>query len=393
MVTLLSKAVLIFSDDYLKYDFGPRHPLRPVRLQLTYELLKAYGVFKDPKTEVKPPRMATEEELQLVHSKEYVGLIKKFSKPETGVYDAYEIGLGPGDNPIFPGMYESSSLISGGSLVAVDKVMESDNDVHAFNIAGGLHHAMPDRASGFCIFNDPAIAAAYLQKKYDARVAYIDIDAHAGDGVNWIFYNDPNVMTISLHETGRYLFPGTCFEDDIGQGPGKGYAINVPLLPYTHKEIYLKAFDEIVPPLIQAFKPDVIINQCGVDSHFTDPLPHLLLTVQTYEALAERIHDLCHKHAKGNWVAFGGGGYTPSVVSRAWCSIFAIMAEIKLSNEIPNNWIELTKKLTNFTPLNTRLDVENPATKVTDDANEKIQMYTEKLIQTIKETIFPIHKI
>ncbi|NVM55989.1 MAG: acetoin utilization protein AcuC [Candidatus Helarchaeota archaeon] len=388
----MSKSVLIFSDDYLKYDFGPQHPLRPVRLQLTYELLKAYGVLDDSKTEVKPPRMATENELELVHSKEYVSLIKKFSKPDSGVHAAYEIGLGPGDNPIFPGMYEASSLVVGGSLVAADIVMEGDN-VHAFNIAGGLHHAMPDKASGFCIFNDPAITAAYLRKKYDARVVYIDIDAHAGDGVNWIFYRDPNVLTISLHESGRYLFPQTCFEDDIGQGPGKGFAVNIPLLPYTSNDVYLNIFDQIVPPIIKAFNPDVIINQCGVDTHFTDPLPHLLLTVQTYEALSERIYNLSHKFANNKWVAFGGGGYTPSVVARSWCTIFAIMSELNLPNEIPDSWIELTKKLTNYTPSNTRFDAEDPALKIVPDTREQIQTYTEKLIETIKELIFPIHNI
>ncbi len=388
----LSQAKLIFSEDYLKYDFGPQHPLKPVRLQLTHELMKAFGIFKDPKVGIEPPRMATDEELTLVHSKEYVYLIKKFSNPKSNVRAADEIGLGPGDNPIFPGMFEASSLVAGGSLVAADIVMKNDK-VHAFNIAGGLHHAMPERASGFCIFNDPAITAAYLQKKYNARVLYLDIDAHAGDGVNWIFYSDPNVMTISLHESGRYLFPGSCFEDDIGKDEGKGFAINIPLLPYTHKDIYLKAFDQIVPPLVKAFKPDVIINQCGVDTHFTDPLPHLLLTIQTYEALAERIHDLSHKFANNKWVAFGGGGYSPSVVARSWCSMFALMAEIKIPNEIPNGWVELTQKLINSTPLNTRLDLEDPALKINQDTTEKIQTYTENMIETIKETIFPIHGI
>ncbi len=389
---IMSKAVLIFSEDYLKYDFGPQHPLRPVRLELTYELLKAYGVFDDPKAAIEPPRMATEEELQLVHSKEYVFLVNKFSKPDSKVRSAYEIGLGPGDNPIFPGMFEASSLVAGGSLVAADLVMQNEH-THAFNIAGGLHHAMPDRASGFCIFNDPAICAAYLRKKYDARVVYLDIDAHAGDGVNWIFYNDPNVLTISFHETGRYLFPGTCFEDDIGSGPGKGYAVNVPLLPYTHKDLYLKAFDAIVPPLIKAFKPDIIINQCGVDTHFTDPLPHLLLTVQTYQALAERIHNLSHEFTKDKWLAFGGGGYSPSVVARAWTSIFSVMAEIELPNEVPQSWIELTKKLIGTTPLNTRSDQEDPSSKIPPDDREKLQIYTDKLIATIQSTIFPIHSI
>ena len=388
----LAKAVLIFSDDYLKYDFGPQHPLKPVRLQLTYELLKAYDVFSNENADVKPPRMATKEEITLVHTPEYVNLVEHFSKPGAGVYAAYEIGLGPGDNPIFPGMYEASSLVVGGSLVAADIVMDNDN-LHAFNIAGGLHHAMPDKASGFCIFNDPAITAAYLRKKHNARVAYIDIDAHAGDGVNWIFYNDPNVMTISFHESGRYLFPGTCFEDDIGQGPGKGYAINVPLLPYTYKDVYLKAFDEIVPPLVKAFDPDVIITQCGVDTHFTDPLPHLLLNVQTYELLAERIHNLSHKYAKNKWIVCGGGGYTPSVVARSWSTIFGVMAEIKLPNEVPESWIKLTEKLTQNTPLNTRFDTEDPSEKITLENKEKIQTYTDNLIQTIKDTVFPIHHI
>ncbi|HUX97914.1 MAG TPA: acetoin utilization protein AcuC [Candidatus Deferrimicrobium sp.] len=388
----MSKAILIFSEDYLKYDFGPQHPLRPVRLQLTYELLKAYGVFDGKSAEITPPRMATEEELQLVHSKEYISLIKKFSRSDSEVYSAYEIGLGPGDNPIFHGMYEASSLVAGGSLVAADLVMENEN-VTAFNIAGGLHHAMPDRASGFCIFNDPAITAAYLRKKYNARVAYLDIDAHAGDGVNWIFYDDPNVLTISFHESGRYLFPGTCFEDDIGKDLGKGFAVNIPLLPYTHKDIYLKIFDEIVPLLIKAFKPDVIINQCGVDTHYTDPLPHLLLTVQTYEALAQRIKNLSQKFANNKWIALGGGGYNPSLVARAWSTMFSIMADKKLPNEVPESWITLTKQLTDHTPLKTLYDDEDPVSKVILENKEAIEIYTDRLIQTIKEKIFPFHRI
>jgi len=392
-VKLLSKSVLIFSNDYLTYDFGPQHPLKPVRLQLTYELLNAYGVFTEGNAEVQPPRMATKEELMLVHTEEYVNLVERFSKPSAGIYAAYEIGLGPGDNPIFPGMYEASALIAGGSLVAADIVMENDN-IHAFNIAGGLHHAMPDKASGFCIFNDPAITASYIRKNYDARrIAYIDIDAHAGDGVNWVFYSDPTVMTISFHESGRYLFPGTCFEDDIGQGLGKGYAINVPLLPYTYMDVYLKAFDELVPPLIKAFNPEVIITQCGVDTHFTDPLPQLLLTVQTYEALAERIHDLSHRYAKDKWIALGGGGYTPSVVARSWSTIFNVMAELNLPNEIPESWIKFTEEVTGNKPLDTRFDVEDPSQKITPENKEKIQNYTDKIVQIIKDTVFSIHNI
>jgi acetoin utilization protein AcuC len=190
-----------------------------------------------------------------------------------------------------------------------------------------------------------------------------------------------------------YLFPGDCFEDDIGRGDGKGYAINLPLLPYTHKDVYLDVFDQIVPPLVKAFAPDVIINQCGVDTHFTDPLPHLLLTVQTYEALAKRIHDLSHEFANNKWVAFGGGGYSPSVVARAWCSIFAIMADIQLPNEAPESWIKLTEQLTHSTPLSTRLDVEDPTSKIRPDSQQQIQNYSEKLIHTIQESIFPLHNI
>lgn len=388
----LAKSALIFSNDYLKYDFGPQHPLKPIRLELTYELMKAYNMFDDPKTEIIPPRMANEKELQLVHSKEYVNLINKFSQPNSKVNSAYEIGLGPGDNPIFHGMFEASSLVAGGSLVAADVVMENVH-THAFNIAGGLHHAMPDRASGFCIFNDPAITAAYLKEKYKARVVYIDIDAHAGDGVNWIFYDDPNVLTISLHETGRYLFPGTCFEDDIGQGPGKGFAVNIPLLPYTYKDLYLHVFDEIIPPLVEAFNPDVIINQCGVDTHFTDPLPHLLLTVQTYHELAERIHKLCHQYANDKWVAFGGGGYSPTIVARSWTTIFAVMAELDIPDKVPNDWIALTERLINQTPLNTRFDQEDPFTQISSENLNILQNYTEKLIKTLKNTLFPLHNI
>ena len=331
---------LVYGRELLAYDHGPQHPLRPVRVMLTRELIASYGILGGGVEEL-APRLASDEELELVHTAEYVDAVKRAGAGEPG--DWWRYGFGPGDNPIFRGMHEASARVAGASVVAAEAVASGKAD-HAFNPAGGLHHAMPARASGFCVYDDPAIAIAWLLGSGVERVAYVDVDVHHGDGPQAIFYRDPRVLTISIHESGRYLFPGTGFVDERGAGEAEGTKANVPLPPYTSDEGWLGAMREVVPPLVRGFHPDVLVTQLGCDSHHSDPLAHLALTTNAYREAAKVLHELAHEAAGGRWLAMGGGGYQwARVVPRAWTIYFAEMAERQLPDAIPEPWLELAR--------------------------------------------------
>jgi acetoin utilization protein AcuC len=323
---------LIYSGDLWAHGHGPSHPMRPERLRMTFELLQAYGAFDDNGSRLIPPRPATDAQLALWHTVEYVDAVRKLSTGDNRVR-ARNYNFGPGDNPVFPGMYEGEALKVGASLLAAQLVIEREVDV-AFSISGGLHHAMDAYASGFCVFNDAAIAIRWLAQR-GLRVLYVDIDAHHGDGVQAAFYDTDQVMTISLHETGEYLFPGTGFVEETGRGRGKGYSINLPLFPRTNDDVYLWVFGEVVPPLAAAFAPDVLVTQLGVDAHFMDPLAHLALTTTAYAALFRAFHDLSLP-----WIALGGGGYNVNTVARAWTSAYGIMRGQAFPDQIPASYAE-----------------------------------------------------
>jgi acetoin utilization protein AcuC len=241
-------------------------------------------------------------------------------------------------------MHEASALVAGASVVAADLVRTAAVE-HAFNPAGGLHHAMPDRASGFCIYDDPAIAIRALLDAGVGRIAYIDVDVHHGDGPQFIFYEEPRVLTISLHESGRYLFPGTGFHDELGRGEALGSKVNVPLPPYTHDEAYRAVFEHVVPTLVESFRPDVLVTQLGCDTHATDPLAHLALTTATYRFLARQFHELAHRVCGGRWLALGGGGYQIfTVVPRAWTIYLAEIAGAELAPSLPEEWREVARR-------------------------------------------------
>ncbi|MBE0428596.1 MAG: acetoin utilization protein AcuC [Thermoleophilia bacterium] len=334
---------LIYSDDYQGYRFSPWHPMKPVRLLLTAELIRAYGIDRLPNCGFTGPRPASDEELELIHDPVYIGKVRELSEPGAEESSGWSWGLGTGDNPVFPRMHESSALIAGGALTAAEKIMSGELD-HAFHVAGGLHHAQRARASGFCIYNDVAIAIAWLRQQ-GIRVVYIDIDAHHGDGVQNAFYGDSEVMTISFHESGRSLFPGTGYTGDIGEGRARGTSINLPLAPHTGDDLFLKAFDELVPPLTRAFRPDVVVTQNGCDGHFDDPLTHLSLTLEGYAKIWARMHDLSHEVTAGRWLASGGGGYQAfTVVPCAWTLLMAELAGTRLAEEIPESWRELCER-------------------------------------------------
>lgn len=365
----------------MKYDFGPFHPMNQLRIKLTYELMKAMGIFEKEGVLLSEPEAATQGQIELIHGNDYVEMVKNVSDGKSK-HGAFLYGLGSGDNPIFEDMYYASAVHTGATIHASDLVLQGKVN-HAFSPAGGLHHAYRSRASGFCIFNDPAIAIKRLLVDREVKkAAYVDIDAHHGDGVQALFYGSPDVLTISLHESGRYLFPGTGFEGEIGEGDGKGFAVNVPLPTYTRDSSYIFAFKEIVPPLLKSFKPDLILTQLGADAHHSDPLTHLMMTTRTYEEIGEIVHNLAHEICGGKWVGVGGGGYDPAVVPRIWTVIFGKMAGIELPDELPRSWISLCKEITG----------EIPSRKLHDEMEETdVSKDVKLLIKDVKKIVFPYH--
>jgi acetoin utilization protein AcuC len=322
---------LIHSDAYKRFDYGPEHPLRMERLGLTFRLMEAYGLTRRSGTEVHAPGPAPEAAIREFHTDPYLGVLRAAGAGEP-VPQAYRYGLGPGDNPIWPGVYEASALACGGSILAAELVARGAVE-RAFAFAGGLHHAMPDRASGFCYLNDAVLAILAL-RRHGLRVAYVDIDAHHGDGVQAAFYRSADVLTVSTHERGDRLFPGTGAVEEIGEGPGRGYAVNLPLNPYTDDQVYLDAFDAVVPPILRAFRPDVVVAQLGIDGHRTDPLTHLALSVDGFAEAVRRIIGLAPR-----LVALGGGGYDLANVARAWTAAWALMNDVTLPPDLPPAFI------------------------------------------------------
>jgi len=366
----------IYTDAYLDYDYGPTHPLRIIRLKLTYGLIKSYGLLDLPSVQFIPTIKAEEKDLAAFHSEEYLNILKQANEGYP-MEDAYFYGLGPGDNPIFPGLFNLSLLLTGATLQAVDFVADGKGEI-AFNIAGGLHHAMRARASGFCYINDPVIGIMRLLNR-GKRVAYIDIDAHHGDGVQKAFYETNQVLTISLHESGHTLFPGTGFEYEIGEGEGEGYSVNLPFPPHTEDEVYVRVFDEVVPELVHAFKPDVVVTQLGVDTFYDDPLTNLHLSIFGFERILKKIKNLAPR-----WIALGGGGYNISNVARAWTLAWAVMNGIELNEKLPESFL---KEAVEFgieeKELRGRLGTPPHS------QNKENRMEMERVVHYIKETVLP----
>ncbi len=339
------RVALVWDDGMTAYDFGVDHPLAPVRVELTVDLIRETGLATaDGVVEILPSPIEDADLLRL-HRPDFVAAVRRVSADPTIRAD-WAHGLGPGDNPVFGGMHEASRGVCAASRTAAQAVWEG-RAIHAFNPAGGLHHAMPDRAAGFCIYNDAAIAIDWLLEHGAERVCYVDVDVHHGDGVEVMFADDPRVLTVSLHESGRFLFPGTGFVEDVG-GPGApGSAANIPFHPGTDASVWFEAFDRAIEPLIRAFAPDVLVTQLGCDTHATDPLAHLSLSVDDFEQIVARLHRLAHDVSEGRWVALGGGGYQlVQVVPRAWTMAFAEMAGQSLPVDIPIRWRETAHRRT-----------------------------------------------
>jgi acetoin utilization protein AcuC len=330
-------STVVFDPSLTEYDFGPHHPMAPIRVDLTMRLARDLGVTDGVHTRVVPAPMATLDQIATVHDPQLIEAVERAGRTQQ---PEEQVGLGTDDNPVFAGMHEAAAHVVGATLEAVRQVWSGDS-LHGANITGGLHHAMRDHASGFCVYNDVAIGIQWLLDQGAQRVAYVDVDVHHGDGVERIFWDDPRVLTISLHETGQVLFPGTGFADDTG-GPGaEGSAVNVALPPGTSDGGWLRAFHAVVPPLLREFDPEILVTQHGCDSHAEDPLAHLMLSVDGQRATYLALHDLAHELSDGRWVVTGGGGYAlVDVVPRAWTHLLAIVAGAPLDPETrtPESW-------------------------------------------------------
>jgi acetoin utilization protein AcuC len=373
-------SALIHSDAATRFDYGPQHPLRMERLGLTWRLMQAYGITRLPGSTVLAPEPAAEADIARFHSREYLDVLKR-ANTGTEPADGAMYGLGLGDNPVFRGLWESAQLVAAGSLLAADVVARGEVE-RAFHFAGGLHHAMPDRASGFCYVNDAVLAILRL-REHGLRVVYVDIDAHHGDGVQHAFYADPNVMTVSLHERGERLFPGTGFVREVGEGEGVGFSVNLPLEAYTDSAVYLPAFDAVVPPLVQRFAPDVIVAQLGVDTHRTDPLTHLALDVQGFAQALARILPLAPRI-----VALGGGGYDLRNVARMWTVAWAVLNGLELPDALPAAFEDDARRY----DFATRSLWDTPVA-LPDDVRRAVSDYADRQIDAVQQTIFPLHRL
>jgi acetoin utilization protein AcuC len=321
---------VVYGSSSLLYDFGDRHPLTPRRFGPGIDLLRVLGADR-----FLAPSEASDAELHRVHDPEYVATVRMLSDhPDAGAIAGFAAW---GDDPPFHGMHEAATTVAGGSVAAMERILAGTED-HAFHPGGGLHHAMPGRASGFCIYNDVALA---IGRARDAghRVLYVDLDVHHGDGVEAIFWNDPEVMTVSFHETGRSLFPGTGFVHEAGGPEARGTAVNVPLEPGTSDGSWLAAVQTVVPALAAAYRPTMLVSQHGSDGHALDPLAHLQLTMAAMSRAARLIDELAHEHAAGRWLATGGGGYDVyRVVPRAWGLVWLAQAHRDVPTETPVEW-------------------------------------------------------
>ncbi len=323
---------LIDPRTLLRFDFGPLHPFKTYRLGLTYELMEAYGLVEEEAVRILKPRMATDEEVSRFHTDAYIEVLR-LADSGMWVPNLFSHSLGTGDNPVFPGVYEWGTLVAGSSIDCAKEVLAGRAEI-AFNIAGGLHHAMPSRASGFCHINDVVLAIVPLVEA-GKRVAYVDIDAHHGDGVQHAFYKTDQVLTLSVHQDGHTIFPGSGFVGEIGQGEGRGYALNVPLSPGARDDAFERVFDEIVFQALDSYAPDILVTQLGADALFGDRVANLSMSLSMFERYIKRLRAL---HIP--WLALGGGGYAVENVACAWTLAWARMNDLTLPDGIPSEWQE-----------------------------------------------------
>lgn len=383
-------AAVVWDDALAAYDFGPGHPLAPIRVQLAMHLVRDLGLLEADHVTVLVPDEIDDSALETVHSADYVAAVRRSSE-DPSVHDVHR-GLGTDDVPTFAGMHEASRAVCGATLAATRAVLEG-RALHAVNLAGGLHHAMPDAASGFCVYNDIAISIQWLLDHGVERVAYVDVDVHHGDGVQAAFWDDPRVLTISVHESGRALFPGTGFPMEVGGTGAVGSVVNLALPPGTGDEGWLRAFHGVVPPLVEHFAPQILVTQQGCDTHADDPLAHLALSVDGQRMTYAALHELAHRAAAGRWIATGGGGYSwIDVVPRAWSHLVGeiVGAPVPPETPLPESWRSFVSE---------RLRVPTPAL-MTDGFQPRVRSWEsgydpadpiDAAVLRTREAVFPWH--
>ncbi|WP_182112128.1 MULTISPECIES: acetoin utilization protein AcuC [unclassified Actinotalea] len=377
----------VWSDAMLGYDFGEQHPMNPLRLDLTFRLARELGVLDAPGVELVGAEPADDDVLLTAHDAAYVAAVRRAST--TGETDL-EHGLGTDDDPVFPGMHEAAARIVDGSVRAAEAIWDGACG-HAVNVGGGMHHAMADHASGFCVYNDVVAAVRRLLALGAERVLYVDLDAHHGDGVEKAFWDDPRVLTVSVHESGLSLFPGSGHTTDVGGPDARGGAVNVALPAGTSDAPWLRAVRSVVPPLARAFRPQVVVSQHGCDAHGLDPLTNLSVSVDAQRAAAELVHDLTHEVADGRWLALGGGGYAVAqVVPRAWTHLLALAAHVPVPVDaaVPERWREYAAGVVGFPVPATMGDGETaqprPWSEGYDPADD-----VDRIILATRQTVFP----
>ncbi len=379
---------MYWDDALIQYDFGPSHPMNPLRLDLLMRLARELGVLDH--VELVSPVPATEAELERVHTTSFVEAVKRCSAPACEADLAH--GLGTPDVPVFVHMHEVTALIAGASVGAATAVWRGDV-AHAFNPAGGLHHAMSDAAAGFCVYNDVAVAIAAMLDDGAERVAYVDIDVHHGDGVQAAFWDDPRVLTISVHEDPRTLYPGTGRPSETGGPRALGTSANIALPMRTEDDGWLRAIHSVVPHLLQAFDPQVLVTQHGCDTHYLDPLANLALSVDGQRMAAEALHRWSHEFAGGRWVATGGGGYAiVDVVPRIWTLVMAEMAGSPIAPDtpVPDEWIRYVEKRTGKRPFPSMTDGGEPT--VTDwSTGYAPESPLDQAVLATRRAVFPYH--
>lgn len=383
------RPLLVFGPWSLRYDLGLSHPLTPRRFGPGIDLVRSLTELAGggPTLE-REPAPASDEELGWVHTARYVETVRRFSAEPLA---AWEAGLGPGDTPAFAGMHDASAAVAGGSSRAMEAILDGALR-HAFHPGGGLHHAMPDHASGFCVYDDPALAIARARRA-GQRVLYVDLDVHHGDGVQAIHAADPGVLTLSIHQSGRTLFPGTGFVSELGEGSAAGTSLNVPLDPGTGERGWLAALRTVLPEVAAAFRPDVVVSQHGADAHAWDPLANLRVTTTAMGAAARLVDAIAHRWAGGRWLATGGGGYDVyRVVPRAWSLVWLAASHLEAPSDLPAAWRERwTGEAERYgqAPLPEQLDDEPNAGLRVDAAQEMADRRAEETAALVRELAVP----
>lgn len=371
---------IIYHPKYSNYDLGPEHPFSPLRVEMVIDLLKELNVpFNYIEPEIVSPDLLTQ-----IHNKEYVDLVEAVSKGEE-IPNYSDFGLGTADNPIVKGMAEGARYLAGGALLGAKLLIEGKAN-KVLQLGGGFHHAHKKLAAGFCLYNDLALAIKAMTNA-GWHVAYLDIDVHHGDGVQEIFYTDDKVMTISIHESGEFLFPGTGWVYELGSGMGRSLKLNLPLEPFTEGDSYLEVINKAVEPALAYFKPDALVVQTGADAHFADPLADLMLTTHDYEKIYRRIFELADENCKGRALFTLGGGYCPRATSRIWTILYFIFNNIPLPEKLPDTWRKRWEKRLNKPfpeTLHDQLPAFDPIPR-----KEEVVKHNKDVVQRLMDAVAP----